>query len=79
LKTIGKIIHLAKSGRLIIQLRQIAFEGQVIIDDKNIKIGKIMEIIGSVSKPYASALPLINITKYHIGKQVGISNGRINN
>ncbi|MCY3853941.1 MAG: hypothetical protein OXF28_03955 [Thaumarchaeota archaeon] len=68
---IGKIIHLAKSGRLIIQLTKLASEGQIIIDNNNVKIGKIREIIGSVSTPYASASPLIEITNNHIGKMIG--------
>lgn len=74
MKTIGKILHLARSGRLVIQLRTIAFEGQIIIDNQNTKIGRIMEIIGSVDKPYASVQPLMKITKHHLGKEVGINN-----
>ena len=74
MKTVGKIIHLARSGRLIIRLRTITFEGQIIIDNQNTKIGRVMEIIGPITKPYASVQPLIEITKSHIGKDVGINN-----
>lgn len=51
---IGQIVHVAMSGRLIVKLDKEIKPGQIIIDDKGNKIGKIIELIGPVSSPYAS-------------------------
>ncbi|HET7644028.1 MAG TPA: hypothetical protein VFK40_11010 [Nitrososphaeraceae archaeon] len=58
LTEIGKIIHKAKSGRLILKL----FEespikmGDTIVTSHGRKIGIVNELIGSVKSPYASVL-----------------------
>ena len=48
LEKIGEILHLAKSGRLIVKVdEQISHKliGQALVDDKGIKIGKIIEFL----------------------------------
>ncbi|HET8794642.1 MAG TPA: Gar1/Naf1 family protein [Nitrososphaeraceae archaeon] len=58
LTEIGKIIHKAKSGRLILKL----FEespikmGDTIVTSHGRKIGIVNELIGSVKSPYASVI-----------------------
>ena len=72
LEKIGEILHLAKSGRLIVKVdEQISHKliGQALIDDKGTKIGKIIELIGSVKSPYASVIPTVN-SKYSVGGKV---------
>ena len=56
----GEILHLAKSGRLIIRIRQgvAPRAGQLLLDNAGKRIGKIVELIGPVSAPYASVMPL---------------------
>jgi rRNA processing protein Gar1 len=69
MEKIGEIIHLAKSGRLIVKVEQNIDHrliGQLLIDDKGAKVGKIIELIGSVKSPYASVMPSLN-SKYSIG------------
>ncbi len=63
-------MHLAKSGRVIIQLTKLVEEGQVLCDEKSGKVAKVMELIGPVAKPYASAVPLTNNIKKFTGKKV---------
>lgn len=72
LEKIGEILHLAKSGRLIVKVdEQISHKliGQALIDDKGTKIGKIIELIGSVKSPYASVIPTVE-SKYSVGGKV---------
>ena len=76
LEKIGEILHLAKSGRLIVKVdEQISHKliGQALVDDKGIKIGKIIELIGSVKSPYASVIPSVD-SKYSVGGKVFSSN-----
>ena len=70
MQEVGEIIHLARSGRVIVQLSKKIDEGQILCDEKTTKIAKVMELIGPVLKPYASATPLTNNIKKYAGKKV---------
>ena len=63
-------MHLAGSGRVIIQLSKELVEGQILCDDKGTRVAKVMELIGPVRRPFASATPLTNNIKKYIGKSV---------
>ena len=71
LEEIGEIMHLAKSGRLIVRLTAKHREpksGELIIDTNGKRIGKVIEVIGPVTAPYASVVPMID----KINKIIGI-------
>lgn len=70
MQEVGEILHLANSGRVIIQLSEKLVEGQVLCDEKGIRVAKVMELIGPVRRPFASASPLTNNIKKYIGKEV---------
>jgi len=70
LQEVGEIMHLAGSGRVIIQLSKELVEGQILCDEKGTRVAKVNEMIGPVSRPFASATPLTNSIKKHIGKSV---------
>ena len=63
-------MHLAGSGRVIIQLSEKLVEGQILCDEKGTRVAKVMELIGPVKRPFASATPLTNNIKKYIGKSV---------
>ena len=63
-------MHLAGSGRVIIQLSKELVEGQILTDAKGTRVAKVMELIGPVRRPFASASPLTNNIKKYIGKNV---------
>ena len=63
-------MHLASSGRVIIQLSEKLVEGQILCDEKGTRVAKVMELIGPVKRPFASATPLTNNIKKYIGKSV---------
>ena len=56
-------MHLARSGRIIVQLTKLVEEGQILCDEKSGRVAKVMELIGPVKNPYASATPLTNNIK----------------
>jgi|SoiMethySBSTD1v2_1073268.scaffolds.fasta_scaffold3747691_1 RNA-binding protein len=58
LTELGKIIHKAKSGRLILKLLEETQlnPGDIISDAHGKKIGNVNELIGSVNAPYASVI-----------------------
>lgn len=63
-------MHLANSGRVIVQLNKAVEEGQILCDEKSTRIAKVMELIGPVGKPFASATPITNNIKKYKGKKV---------
>ena len=63
-------MHLAGSGRVIIQLSEKLAEGQVLCDEKGTKVAKVVELIGPVKRPFASASPLTNSIKKYVGSSV---------
>jgi RNA-binding protein len=78
MEKIGAIVHLAKSGRLIVKIEENITQnliGQSLIDDRGTKVGKIIELIGPVKSPYASVIPALN-SKYSIGGLVYTSDSQ---
>jgi len=63
-------MHLAGSGRVIIQLSDELSEGVILCDEKGTRVAKVMELIGPVKRPFASATPLTNNIKKYIGKNI---------
>lgn len=70
MQEVGEILHLAGSGRVIVQLSEKVVEGQLLCDEKGTRIAKVMELIGPVRRPFASATPLTNNVKKYIGKNI---------
>ncbi|MCA9828074.1 MAG: hypothetical protein KC444_06775 [Nitrosopumilus sp.] len=70
MQEVGEIMHLAASGRVIIQLSKELVEGQILCDENGTRVAKVMEMIGPVKRPFASAMPLTNSIKKYIGKSV---------
>ncbi|HEY5735259.1 MAG TPA: Gar1/Naf1 family protein [Nitrosopumilus sp.] len=70
MQEVGEIMHLAGSGRVIIQLSTELVEGQILCDEKGTRVAKVNEMIGPVNRPFASATPLTNNIKKYIGKSV---------
>ena len=70
MQEVGEIMHLAASGRVIIQLSKKLAEGEILCDETGIKVAKVMELIGPIKRPFASATPLTNNIKKYIGKSV---------
>ena len=57
MQEIGEVLHRARSGRLIIRLARKVEPGSVLLDSKGRNAAKVIELIGPVAKPYASAAP----------------------
>ena len=65
-------MHLAVSGRVIVQLSKELVEGQILCDNKGTRVAKVMELIGPIKMPFASATPLTNSINKFVGKRVFI-------
>ena len=72
MQEVGEVLHLASSGRVIIRLSKPLKDGQIIVYGMGTKVAKVSEIIVPFDAPNASATPLTNNIKKHLGKQVYI-------
>ncbi|MDQ5869184.1 MAG: hypothetical protein M3530_05595 [Thermoproteota archaeon] len=64
---------MAKSGKLIVRLNpscDLSIVGQSVVDKKGTRIGKIIELLGPVKSPLASALPISDSIKMISGMAV---------
>jgi len=57
MQEVGEVLHRAKSGRLIVRLTRRVEPGSVLLDSKGRDTGRVVELIGPVTRPYASAAP----------------------
>jgi RNA-binding protein len=71
---VGEIIHLAKSGRLIVKLNALGAErikaGELLIDGSGRKVGRVAELLGPVKTPYASVITMTDKTSRLVGSKV---------
>jgi RNA-binding protein len=71
---VGEIMHLARSGRLIVKLNAAGADkvrpGELLVDRSGRKVGRVVELLGPVSTPYASVLPMTDRTGRFVGSKV---------
>jgi RNA-binding protein len=71
---VGEILHLAKSGRLIVKLNASGAEwikpGELLIDGSGRRVGKVVELLGPVKTPYASVITMTDRTGRLVGSKV---------
>jgi len=70
LQEVGEVLHIAKSGRVIVKLSQKVNSGEILLDSKGKKVARIVELIGPVKAPYASAVPMTDRIKKYIGTKM---------
>ena len=73
MQEIGKIVHLAQSGRLIVELDEELSEGDILYDQKENRVARVAELIGPTSAPFASAILYENV-KGGAGRKMYVRN-----
>ena len=71
---VGEVMHLTKSGRFIVRLTESVgkqpITGEVLLDQHGKAVLKVIEVIGPVAAPFASATPLTDRKSKVIGIKV---------
>lgn len=72
LKRLGKILHLSKSGNLIVQLEESSVPsiGALVCDYKLKKLGTVNNVLGPVKRPYISVKPSTDMSGDYAGKML---------
>ncbi len=73
LQEAGTVLHLAKSGRLIIKAASQVQDGVFLVDEKGRRAGRVMETIGPISSPYLSVQPGTDRIERIVGTKLFIS------
>ncbi len=70
LQEVGHFLHTAKSGRIIVRLSTLVDPGSTLTDSKGRAFGRVIELIGPSSRPYASIAPATNRANGKKGDEV---------
>jgi RNA-binding protein len=59
LQRLGRVLHVSESRNVIISIENLPKIGETVVNENLKPIGKILDIFGPVSSPYASVKPKI--------------------
>jgi rRNA processing protein Gar1 len=70
LRRLGKVLHLSKSGNLLLRLEQypVPIIGAPVCDYKLRSVGVVNNILGPVKTPYVSVKPVPNVDGALVGR-----------
>lgn len=77
MKEIGRILHYTKSKVFVIEANEKVPLRTEVFDDREEKVGVVVDVIGPINKPYLVAVPLIKEPHKYIGKIVYILKKRV--
>lgn len=70
LQRLGQASHLSSSRNLIIKIKQIPQIGEIVVDENLKSVGKVVDVFGPVSSPYASIKPMVKEPEKLLKKNV---------
>jgi len=71
MKFLGKSLHIANSGKLIVRSDKTPSPGAIVFDSKKNKIGKVGYVFGPTKKPYVSVRLFKSANRDVIAKNCG--------
>jgi RNA-binding protein len=70
LQRLGLILHASPNRNIIVKLENIPRIGETVVDENLKPIGKVFDILGPVSSPYAVIKPLIRNVESYMNKML---------
>jgi RNA-binding protein len=70
LQRLGKVLHVTPSQSVVIKINNPPKIGYTVVDEKLKAVGKIFDVIGPVSSPYAIVKPTIKKPEPLVNKQL---------
>ena len=68
MQRLGKVVHLSKSGRLILRSKTKARTGLVAMDEGLKSVGTVFDTFGPVENPYISVKPSVHDSERYVGQ-----------
>lgn len=63
MQRIGRALHIGSSRDIIVKIENIPKIGEIVVDENLRPVGKVFDIFGPVSSPYATIKPTIKETE----------------
>jgi len=70
LQRLGKVLHVTPSQNLVVKATKTPKIGSAVVNEKLKTVGKVFDVIGPVSSPYAVVKPAINEPEKLTNKQL---------
>ena len=67
MKIAGKILHYAKNKMFVIEAEDKILPETILISSRGKKIGKVVDVIGPINKPYLVVKPLVENPEKYVG------------
>jgi RNA-binding protein len=67
MKRLGKVIHLSKSGKLILRVKVKPKLGAAVLDENLVVVGTVFDAFGPVGNPYLSVKPQVQEPDRYVG------------
>jgi len=67
MQRLGKVVHLSKSGRLVLRSKSKARTGAVAMDEDLRSVGAVLDTFGPVGNPYISVKPSVSDPERYVG------------
>ena len=68
IKRLGKVLHISKSGRLVVRSQTEVKLGMAVVNQELRRIGVVFDIFGSVANPYISIKPSVRDLDQYVGQ-----------
>lgn len=59
MRRLGQVLHVSRSGNIILRIKNVPKIGTTVVDENLKSIGKVVDVFGPVSSPYASVKPAV--------------------
>lgn len=73
MQEVGTVLHLARSGRLILKASSQVSDGTLLVDENGRRTGRVIETIGPVVSPYLSVQPMTERVERLVGTKLFVS------
>ncbi|MGB9777956.1 MAG: H/ACA ribonucleoprotein complex subunit GAR1 [Candidatus Bathyarchaeales archaeon] len=70
MQRIGRVLHLSSSRNLIVKIENTPKIGETVVDENLTPVGKVFDIFGPVSSPYAAVKPALREAEKLAGKML---------
>jgi len=70
LKEVGRIIHYTKNKVFVIEAREKLVPDTVLLDSRGGKLGKVIDVIGPINRPYLVVKPSLKNPEKYVGAYV---------
>lgn len=70
MQRLGKVLHVTPSQNLVVKATKTPKIGSAVVNEKLKTVGKVFDVIGPVSSPYAVVKPAINEPEKLTNKQL---------